>query len=96
MVRAALEDYHNAPISDKLKAMLCFLEKLTLQPEAITPEDITPLREAGLNDAAIEEAIHVCAAFNILDRLADSFGFQLLDEAGNDFSAKHLLTRGYQ
>ena len=90
-----LDDYHSAPISGSLKAMLCFLEKLTLQPDSVTSEDIEPLQAAGLSDAAIEEAIHVCAAFNILDRVADSFGFQLLDDRGKAVSANHLLKRGY-
>ncbi len=94
-MQAVLDDYRTAPISDPLKAMLCFLEKLTLQPESVTSEDIAPLLAIGLNEAAIEEAIHVCAIFNILDRLADSFNFQVLDEAGRAFSAKQLLTRGY-
>ena len=95
-MQAVLDDYRTAPISDSLKAMLCFLEKLTLQPEAVTAEDMIPLREAGLTDAAIEEAIHVCVIFNILDRVADSFGFRLLDERGYAVSAKVLLTRGYK
>jgi uncharacterized peroxidase-related enzyme len=94
-VQAVLDDYHHAPISEKLKAMLCFLEKLTLQPENITREDVTPLRRVGLTDEAIEEAIHVCTLFNILDRLADSFGFQVLDETCNAISAHHLLKHGY-
>jgi alkylhydroperoxidase family enzyme len=95
-VQAVLDDYRTAPISDSLKAMLCFLEKLTLQPEDVTAEDVIPLHGVGLNDMAIEEAIYVCATFNILDRLADSFGFRLLDEHGYGISAKHLLTRGYE
>jgi alkylhydroperoxidase family enzyme len=95
-VKAVLNDYQTAPISDKLKAMLGFLEKLTLQPEAVTAEDTIPLRVVGLNTAAIEEAIYVCTLFNILDRLADSFGFDLLDERGYAASAKQLLTRGYR
>lgn len=94
-MKAVLNDYNTAPISDKLKAMLGFLEKLTLQPEAVTAKDVIPLRVARLSDAAIEEAIYVCTIFNILDRLADSFGFNLLDERGYAASAKQLLTRGY-
>ena len=43
----------------------------------------------------IEDALAVCAAFNITDRLADAFSFQLLDRKGYDAGAKYLLKRGY-
>ena len=35
--------------------MLGFLEKLTLDPEALTSADLAPLRAAGLSDAAKRE-----------------------------------------
>lgn len=75
--------------------MLGFLEKLTLRPESVGPEDITPLRAEGLSDAAIEDAIHVCTLFSVYDRLADSFKFEIPDEAGFAMSANMLLKRGY-
>ena len=41
--------------------MLGFLEKLTLEPAAVTAGDVVPLRAQGLSDAAIEE-VSVAAA----------------------------------
>lgn len=75
--------------------MLGFLEKLTLAPESLTAGDVAPLRRAGLSDAAIEDAIHVCALFNVYDRLADSFEFHIPDATGFEQSARRLLNRGY-
>ncbi len=72
-----LEDFDSAPIDDKMKAMLRFIEKMTLRPEALSAEDARPLRDAGLSDGAIEEAIGVAFTFNLLDRLADAFGFEV-------------------
>jgi uncharacterized peroxidase-related enzyme len=95
-VEAVLADWRTAAISDKLRAMLGFLEKLTLSPERVGPEDMVPLRAVGLSDEAIEDAIYVCAYFNLVDRLADSFNFDLLDEVGYGRSAVSLLARGYQ
>ncbi|MGP4026844.1 hypothetical protein [Actinomadura sp. 3N407] len=37
-----------------------------------------------------------CAAFNITDRLADAFGFELLTPEGFEAGAKYLLKRGYR
>jgi uncharacterized peroxidase-related enzyme len=94
-VKAAIEDWRTAPLGARTRAMLAFLEKLTLQPDAIGSADIAPLRAAGLSDAAIEDAIHVCTLFNVYDRLADSFEFEIPDEHGFAMSATMLLKRGY-
>ena len=92
---AALADWRTAPLDARLKAMLGFLEKMTLAPETLSAADVQPLRGAGLSDAAIEDAIHVCALFNVYDRLADSFKFEVPDDAGFAMSATMLLKRGY-
>jgi alkylhydroperoxidase family enzyme len=94
-VRAALTDWRAAPLDDRLRAMLAFLEKLTLQPESLTAADAQALRDAGLSTAAIEDAIHVCTLFSVYDRLADSFEFHIPDENGFAQSASTLLKRGY-
>jgi alkylhydroperoxidase family enzyme len=75
--------------------MLGFLEKLTLAPDSLAAADARLLRDAGLSDSAIEDAIHVCALFNVYDRLADAFEFDIPDEKGFAQSATMLLKRGY-
>lgn len=95
LVRAVLADYRTAPISEKLRAMLAFLEKLTLRPAEVGPGDMAPLRAAGLSDEAIEDAIHVCSMFNLINRVADSLGFDLSTEEGYAAAARMLLKSGY-
>jgi uncharacterized peroxidase-related enzyme len=95
VVTAVLDDWRTAPIDAKLRAQLGFLEKLTLRPDEVRPADVTPLRAAGISDAAIEDAIHVCALFNIYDRLADALGWHLPGPDGYAASAQNLLRRGY-
>ena len=90
-----LENWRTAPIDAKLRAMLGFLEKLTLQPDAVRPPDVAPLRAAGLSNEAIEDAIHACVLFNIYDRLADSLGWHLPDGDGYAASGRSLMKRGY-
>jgi alkylhydroperoxidase family enzyme len=90
-----LDDYRSAPIEPKLRATLGFIEKLTLAPETLLAADARALRDAGLSDAAIEDAIHVCALFSIYDRLADSLAFEIPDKRGFAQSASHLLSHGY-
>lgn len=96
MIRQVLDDWHTAPIAEPLRAMLGFLEQLTLRPATLTPQDVAPLRARGLNDAAIEDAIHVAVLFNMYDRMADTLGFEVPGPESFAHSAKVLLTRGYK
>src|SRR5688500_2412662 len=95
LVDAVLENWRTAPIDEKLRATLAFLEKLTLQPDTVSAADVDQLRSMALSDDAIEDAIHVCALFNIYDRIADAFDFAVPDRAAFDRSAVSLLRRGY-
>lgn len=90
-----LDDWRTAPIDERLRTVLGFIEKLTLHPDDVHGADIARLRDVGLSDAAIEDAIHVCVLFNIYDRIADSLGFEIPGPAGFAFSAKMLLKYGY-
>ena len=93
---AALSDWRTAPLEPRVKAMLGFLEKMTLNPEQLSAADAKPLRAAGLSDAAIEDAIHACTLFNVYDRLAYSLKFEVPDDSAFAMSATMLLKRGYE
>jgi alkylhydroperoxidase family enzyme len=77
VVEAVLADWRTAPVDDRLRAALGFLEMVTLRPSAVTAKTVRPLRAAGLSDRAIREAVYVCFLFNALDRLADALDFTL-------------------
>lgn len=91
-----LEDWHTAPVNEKVRAMLGFLEKITLSPGAVNSSDIAPLRSAGLSERAIEEALYVCFLFNLIDRLADAFDFHLPTAEGFRRNGRILYTLGYR
>jgi alkylhydroperoxidase family enzyme len=88
-----LADWRTAPIDDKLKAMLGYLEKLTLSPEDIQPADVAALTAVGIEKQAMLEAIYVCALFNVIDRIADALNFEIPPSFMG--GAKTLLKRGY-
>jgi uncharacterized peroxidase-related enzyme len=94
-VRAALADPDTAPLPERVRAMLRFLRKLTLEPEAVGADDVRALHAVGLDDAAIEEAVYVATMFNVIDRLADAFDFRPNDEKGLRWVARILLKVGY-
>jgi len=95
LVRAVLDDYRSAPIEPRTKAMLAFLEKLTLRPDEMTDADAVALREAGIDEAAAESALYVGFVFGVIDRLADAFDFQLNSEAGLRWVGRILYHIGY-
>lgn len=76
-VDAVLADWQSAPIDERLRATLGFLQKLTLAPASVCGPDVDLMREAGVSSEAIEDAIHVCYVFSVLTRLADAFDFEL-------------------
>jgi uncharacterized peroxidase-related enzyme len=96
LVKTTLTDWRSAPLDSQTKAILGFLEKLTLEPSQVTPQDLTATRATGLSDTAIEEAIHICAQFNIINRLADSLGFQVLSPHDFIRSGQMVLRFGYK
>lgn len=95
-VTAVLEDWRSAPVNDRLKAALGYLEGLTLQPDALTSADITALNEAGVSDAAATEVAYVALLFSVMDRLADTFDFDIpsADEIGE--TGQFLHKHGYK
>ena len=91
-----LADWRTAPVSAGLRATLGFLEKLTLRPDEISSAEIQAMRQAGVSDAGIEEAIAVCAVFSIADRLADTFDYAVPNaEQARQFGEARLV-RGYK
>lgn len=76
--------------------MLGFLEKLTLHPQDVGPADMVPLREAGLSDEEIADAIHISTAFNLINRLADSLGWEMQKKEAVERFAGLLLKMGYK
>jgi alkylhydroperoxidase family enzyme len=47
---------------------------VTREPSSPTAADVQGLRETGLTDAAIHDAIQVIAYFNYINRIADAVG----------------------
>ncbi|MFQ5490895.1 MAG: carboxymuconolactone decarboxylase family protein [Phycisphaerae bacterium] len=94
-VQAVLADYRTANIDEKTRAMLGFLEKLTLQPDQITPADADALGRAGISKGDAVDAVYVCFLFNLIDRVADTLDFEPESKDRLPSSAKMLLQRGY-
>ena len=95
VVAAVLADWRTAPVDERVRAALAFLEKLTTAPAELSHKDIESMSSAGVNDKAIQEVIYVCFLFSVMDRLADAFGFDM--HAPEEFTrgGRLLYARGY-
>jgi alkylhydroperoxidase family enzyme len=92
---AVVADWRTAPLRSELAATLVFLEKLTLRPEELEPADAVAVRAAGVSDAALRDAVTVCALFSMIARLADSFGWDVPDWESLKLRAPAMLEGGY-
>ena len=66
-----LDDYEAAPIDDRLRETLRFLETMTLRPAEL---DASRALAAGVSREALRDAAYVGAAFNLITRFADTIG----------------------
>jgi alkylhydroperoxidase family enzyme len=90
-----LRDYRTAAVSPHVRAMLAYLEKMTLDASGLTAADALALKEAQVSPEAARDAVFVALCFNQIVRIADALGWEVVDEAGFAASAKSLLRFGY-
>lgn len=90
-----LTDMDSADITDKLRPVLRYVEKLTLTPSRMTQADAQAVFDAGWDERALHDAVSVCAMFNFMNRLVEGLGIT----AGPDYfqeAAQRLSTQGYK
>jgi alkylhydroperoxidase family enzyme len=92
---AVRDDWRSAPVDDKLRATLGFIEKVTLRPAELTHADADEVLGTGVSEDALVDAIHVAALFNMIVRLADSFGWDVPPWEAFAGRAESMLARGY-
>jgi len=93
-VEDVISSIDKAPIEPSLKATLMMLGKLSRE-NSVNADDVRTVMAAGVSEEQIENALAVCFAFNVTNRLADAFGFYVPTNEAFDAGAKYLLKRGY-
>ena len=92
---AVIADYRTAPIDEKLRAMLGFLETFTQRPDELTAADVRAVLATGVSREAMRDAMYVAFLFNTYDRLADTLGWELPEEGYYAKAGQFLLKKGY-
>jgi uncharacterized peroxidase-related enzyme len=71
IVDLVLDDYQNAPISNKLKALLTIAGNVQKDAQTVTELEISLARNAGANDRDIHDTVLIAAAFCMFNRYVD-------------------------
>ena len=85
-----LDDHRTAPISEKLKALFTFLEKMNRASTEIGQDDVDRVKAKGFDDDALYDAITVCALFNFYNKWIDATGVQDMPAEAYQQSGKRL------
>lgn len=95
LVERVLRDDLEA-LEPRLRATLEVLRAVSVDPEpaAITARVRAALL-AGVGREALDDAIHICCAFNIIVRAADTFDFEVPREPELSRQARLVYKRGY-
>lgn len=60
----------------KIAPILDYVKKLTLSPSELTEEDVKKVYDSGYSEDELKDAIAVCAAFNMFNRLVEGHGVE--------------------
>ena len=90
-----LSDSDTGAIEEPLRSTLLMLRKLTRE-HTLAANDMQAVLAAGASRRQIEDALAVCFCFNVIARLADSFGFFVPGPEAFEAGAKYLVARGYR
>ena len=73
-VEALSRDFRSAPISERDRVMLEYVEQLTKDATRISPAFHDQLRAVGFDDRGILQITLIASWFNYINRVADALG----------------------
>ncbi len=89
-------DLENAPLSEKMKALLAIGSKVQETGKAVLPEHVSRAKKAGASDTEIHDTVLIAALFCLYNRYVDGLGtFCPEDPAYYQKLASRLVTIGY-
>lgn len=96
LVDAVRFDFHNAPISQKMKALLAIAAKVQKNGKSVLAEDIHVARREGATDLEIHDTVLIAAAFCMFNRYVDGLAtFTPTDPGLYDQMGAMLARDGY-
>lgn len=90
-----LGDYTTAPIPEAERALFHLIAKIVEDSTSIRQEDIDTAKAAGWSEAALYDAITVCALFQFYNTWIDATGVHDLPAATYEQMGKRMAAGGY-
>jgi AhpD family alkylhydroperoxidase len=91
-----LERRRGGVFRPRVVATIELIEKVTRDPARVTARDIDAVRATGVTDEAIADALAICFVFNLVNRLADAFGYSWSSGEHRRQGADALVRFGYR
>lgn len=89
-------DYENAPVSDKLKALLSIAGSVQKGGKNVTPEQVEKAKALGASDKDIHDTVLIAAAFCMFNRYVDGLAANTpADLSTYPPRAKQVAEHGY-
>jgi uncharacterized peroxidase-related enzyme len=96
LVKKVKHDFHNAAISDKLKALLVIAGQVQKGGKHVTAGAVAHARDLGATDLEIHDTVLIAAAFCMFNRYVDGLATtQPRDEAMYRERGKRVAREGY-
>lgn len=94
LVDALVEDIDSAPADERLKPILRFARKLTLDHARMAQADVDAILAAGWSEDDVNLAVALTALFNFMNRFVHGLGIEE-DPAYSLAAGQRLRDRGY-
>ena len=94
LLDALVGDLATAPIDERLRTVLVYVEQVTTAPARITEADAARVLAHENGEALLHDAVAVASLFAMVNRLVDGFGITADDE-GKAAAAGWFADNGY-
>lgn len=94
VVDVALKSPEDAPLRPEMRAMLNFLRAMS--DESATADDAARLRDAGIPDFAIDQAIRIATLFHVINRVMNAVGAGPLEGRRLELCVRTVKIGGYR
>jgi uncharacterized peroxidase-related enzyme len=96
LLEKVFNDLDNAPVGDKMKALLHIAGKVQKLGKEVSMEDVETARQQGATDMEIHDTVLIAALFCLYNRYVDGLGtYRPEDPAYYQKLASRLVTVGY-
>lgn len=96
VVDEVLKDVKQAPISDKMKALLNIAGKVQILGKEVKEEDVQKARDFGADDREIHDTVLIAAAFCMFNRYVDGLAtLSPTDPRAYEEMGQRMATQGY-